>query len=392
MLRRLRIGKSCLWVDPLSRHRFIRVASLSPVGVPRYDAEIMANERASSNCVRDLRLARGLTQAEVAIRAGISRTAVTSIEGNRLVPSVATALCLAEVLGTTVEELFGNPISASRTEIWAWQPMQETTGHWQAEVAGKTVLYPASSIPMHAMLPGHYSGAPINSRSANANETLVIACCDPAAGLLASQFAETTGLKMIVLPRSSHQAVEMLHNGLVHLAGLHLSTREEPEKNAKTIEAVLGKGFQSVRLARWQAGITLRPSTTLKTVRAVLKAKLNWVGREVGSGARQCLDQLLENRPGPRRMARDHRGVVEAVRSGWADAGVCVRLASAEAGLSFLPIRDEAFDVCFPTSLSDDRRIKAFLNVVRSVAYRRLLDDLPGYDTSETGIVWNADS
>lgn len=129
----------------------------------------------------------------------------------------------------------------------------------------------------------------------------------------------------------------------------------------------------------------MHPSHKYPNVRSVLKAKLSWVGREPGSGARQCLDRLLDRQPQPRRIARDHLGVVEAVRSGWADAGVCVQLASAQAGLKFFPVQDEAFDVCFPTSLVDDRRLKAFLAVVRSVTYRQLLNDLPGYDTSETG-------
>jgi molybdate-binding protein len=79
---------------------------------------------------------------------------------------------------------------------------------------------------------------------------------------------------------------------------------------------------------------------------------------------------------------------VEAVQSGWADAGVCVQLASAEAGLTFLPVQEEAYDVCFPTSLADDRRIKAFLSVLRSATYRKLLGELPGYNSSETGDLW----
>ena len=97
----------------------------------------------------------------------------------------------------------------------------------------------------------------------------------------------------------------------------------------------------------------------------------------------------MENRAGPSCFARDHRAVAKAIRSRWADAGVCVQLVSDEAGLNFLPVQQEAFDVCFPTSLADDRRMKAFLNGVRLAAYRELLGDLPGYDSSETGTDWD---
>jgi putative molybdopterin biosynthesis protein len=222
-------------------------------------------------------------------------------------------------------------------------------------------------------------------------DTLVLAGCDPAAGWLASQFAATTGLRLLVLPRSSRQSLEMLKNGLVHIAGMHFSTKDDPERNTNIARETLGPGYTMVRIARWQEGITLSPSKRLRSVGAVKRARLSWIGREPGSGARQCLDQLLDNRPAPRRIARHHRGVVEAVASGWADAGVCVQLVSAEANLDFLPVQEEAYDVCFPTTLADDRRVKAFLNVVRSTTYRKLLGSLPGYHTGETGYVWYVD-
>jgi DNA-binding XRE family transcriptional regulator len=52
---------------------------------------------------------------ELAGRAGISRAAVSAIEGDRLSPSVTTALALAAVLDCSVEELFGCGKSGKRT-------------------------------------------------------------------------------------------------------------------------------------------------------------------------------------------------------------------------------------------------------------------------------------
>lgn len=336
--------------------------------------------------MRECRTRRGLTQAELADAAGISRTAVTAIEGDRLVPSVAAALAIADVLGETVETLFGASPSTASEETWAWEPREAESPYWQAEVGGRRLRYPAGATPMLTPWPDSIS----SQAAVSPEETLVIACCDPAAGLLATQFANITGLRLLVLPRSSSQAIELLRQGLVHLAGLHLSTAETPDRNEQVARETLGEGCRLVRLARWQEGIAMAPSTQLRSVRAVSRAKLTWVGREPGSGARQCLDRLLQNRPAPRRIARNHRGVTEAIASGWADAGVCVQLASAEAGLDFLPVQEEAYDVCYPASLAEDRRVKAFLGVVRSAAYRRLLGELPGYDTTETGNTWGA--
>ncbi|MGD9855306.1 MAG: helix-turn-helix transcriptional regulator, partial [Planctomycetaceae bacterium] len=89
-------------------------------------------DQQKDNRVRERRTALGLTQAELAERAGISRTAVTAIEGERLVPSVVTALAIAEVLGGTAEELFGRGGSKSPTERWVWQPSGSPSLCWRA--------------------------------------------------------------------------------------------------------------------------------------------------------------------------------------------------------------------------------------------------------------------
>jgi putative transcriptional regulator len=59
-----------------------------------------------SNQVRTARTSAGLTQAELAERAGVSRQTVVAVEAGDYAPSVYLALSLAHHLGTTVEALF----------------------------------------------------------------------------------------------------------------------------------------------------------------------------------------------------------------------------------------------------------------------------------------------
>ncbi len=94
---------------------------------------------------------------------------------------------------------------------------------------------------------------------------------------------------------------------------------------------------------------------------------------------------MLGRRQAPPRFASDHRGVAEAIRNGWADAGVCLRLVSEEADLDFFGVREEAYDLCFPTNLAGDRRIQTLQEIIRSPGYRKALGDLPGYDSTQTG-------
>ena len=58
------------------------------------------------NRVRELRTARGLSQAELGTALGVSRQTVNVIETERYTPSLPLALALARLFGATVEEVF----------------------------------------------------------------------------------------------------------------------------------------------------------------------------------------------------------------------------------------------------------------------------------------------
>src|SRR5437870_1225915 len=92
-----------------------------------------------SNRVRRHRTAKDWSQAELARRAGISRAAVSAIEIDRLVPSVAAALALADAFGCSVEDLFGTKPAASGEPAWAWPPTQAAGRYWHAGVGGRRV-------------------------------------------------------------------------------------------------------------------------------------------------------------------------------------------------------------------------------------------------------------
>ncbi len=355
-----------------------------------YNDPIMSSAK-PRNRVKALRSERGWSQAELAARAGVSRTAVSAIEIGRLVPSVAAALALAKVLSCSVEDLFGAPRPAQQADDWAWPPSQDSSQgsarYWQAEIDGRRLRYPAEPTAAgEAAHDGvHRDGAFHEHPQSAAEQTLVLACCDPAAALLAAEYARASHFRLIVLNRSSGESLRLLAQGLVHAAGIHLSAADEPGGNRSAVRARLRQDFRLLRIAQWQEGLALAPSARVRSVRRALRSKLVWVGREPGSGARQCLDELSGNRLRPRRTARDHRGVAEAVRCGWAEAGVCLQLTSEEAGLDFLPVRQEAYDLCYSAACEADPRIAALVRVVRSATYRRLLGDLPGYDTTHAG-------
>lgn len=63
-------------------------------------------EPAVQNRVREMRLARDLTQEQLAEAVGVSRQSINSIERGRYVPSLPLALLLARAFRCPVDEIF----------------------------------------------------------------------------------------------------------------------------------------------------------------------------------------------------------------------------------------------------------------------------------------------
>ncbi|HEX3998641.1 MAG TPA: substrate-binding domain-containing protein [Pirellulales bacterium] len=221
------------------------------------------------------------------------------------------------------------------------------------------------------------------------SEVLVIASCDPALCILISEYERQSGFHAIALQRSSGEALSLLARGLIHVAGVHLEERGHDGCNSAAAARALDDSFCLLRTAFWQEGLAVAPSRRVGSVQQAIEGRLNWVGREPGSAAGELLAKLLGNRAA-KHIARSHRGVAEAVCGGWADVGICVRLVSDDAGLDFLAVREEAYDLCFTSAASVDPRLRALVQTVRSPEYRRLIEDLPGYDVSEIGALATA--
>lgn len=347
--------------------------------------------------LRALRNQRGWSQAALAEASGVPRPTVSAIETGRVVPSVEAALALARALGTTVERMFGQD-ALEKIERWA-RPVRTTpVRFWRARVGPRLIAYPAE--PLLSGVIAHdgilaADGSMQVSPDASPDDTLVIATCDPTVGVLAEALARRD-VRLIALPRPSKEALRLLRDGLVHIAGVHFSNVLIPDGNQTAILRMMrGKPQVVLQYSEWECGIAVASGLDTSSIDRLLDGTHRWVNRPTGSGARAALDRLIAERaamgrgtlppPGYELEARDHRAVAEIIASGCAEAGIVVRAAASEAGLHMKTIDTEMYDLCIPEDLVDDRRVQALLDVAGQRSFRRALGAFDGQTTRRTG-------
>lgn len=338
------------------------------------------------------RIARGWSQAELAGRCDVSRTEISGIETGRLVPSVTVALRLSAALGESVDALFGGG-GSSTGETWAWsQDRDNERRFWRASVKGQTLLYPfeptAAGVLPHDAVRSAEGRVQHVASDVRADRTLVVAGCDPMVGLLVQEVAAQHGVRVLPFLRSSTQALSLLKQGLVHVAGVHFTQDDRHAANDDAVQSLLGPGHTLIHQVSWEAGIALARSRHERSPRALLRANVRWVNREEGSAARMAFDRLLGDRRRPQgyqHVVHDHRAVAATVSSGWAEAGICVSPAVAEAHLGFIAVQREAYEICVPDALLSDFRVASLIATLQSVRYRHLIRDVPGCAANLTG-------
>src|SRR5690606_7542496 len=143
-----------------------------------------------------------------------------------------------------------------------------------------------------------------------ARRTLVLATCDPAAHLLATEYARQTPFRMLVLRRSSLQSLELLQREQVHVAGVHLVSSSASSNQAEMQKLRAAADLTLLTVTHWEEGVAFASGLKLRSGQQAARSKLRWISRAAGSGARRSEDELLGGRPASRHVARDHQDVV----------------------------------------------------------------------------------
>jgi molybdate-binding protein len=228
--------------------------------------------------------------------------------------------------------------------------------------------------------------------------TVVVLGCDPALALLGAHLARRyPSLRLVWIPRSSLEALRMLGRGEAHAAGTHLWDPDSGESNLPFVRRELaGCPLLVVTFSRWQQGLIVARGNPKGIVSPVdlARPEVTLVNRDLGSGSRTLLDVWLRQVGiashlvrGYGREVSSHLAVAEAVASGGADTGPGILAVARTAGLDFIPLQEERYDLVIPLAFLNTAPVQALLDLAVSPRFQEELVALGGYDGSQTGTV-----
>jgi molybdate-binding protein/DNA-binding XRE family transcriptional regulator len=368
--------------------------------------------------LKTYRVARRLSQAELAESVGLTRQAIYMVEAGRYLPNATTALRLAKALRCKVEDLFlleEEELPRVEAEILGERPgpsAPERMKLWK--VAGRSFALPVSAMGEPSRGLASADALTLARAKAQGKVTLqaledpgtlerqiAVAGCDPALFVIADRLLRgPEPLPLVVWSMGSTDALKELGKKRVHVAGVHLRG-PGGEFNLPFLRKYLGRRRMTVvTLAFWQMGLVVS-SGNPKSIRSVAdlgRKGVRMANRERGSGARQLLDRGLAEAGVPSRavkgyddVLRLHTDVARRVLERAADAAVAPLAVARLLGLGFIPLETERYDLVVPKELVDENpSVQRLLDALSSRAVRRELDALGGYDTTHTGEVVEA--
>jgi putative molybdopterin biosynthesis protein len=359
--------------------------------------------------IQQFRKESGLTQADLAKAAGISRQAFTAIESGKSVPSTEVALRLAQKLRKTVEELFwldDSPERVVRAELIG-EAKSVPTGtrmqliqfgpRWLARSLNEGAVVshtfnPADAIVVNTLGDKQVELALLNE-SAIKTPTLVLAGSDPSTSILTHMIRDL-GVRLIWIEAESMPSLHALARGEIHIAGCDFRDRTTGLYNSPLVKEIVPFPCTIIRFAVWRQGmiVTAGNPKSIKHVEDLVRPNVSFINRQPGAGSRGLLNRLMWETGisagdihGYDKIVNGHLSTGETVAAGLADCGIGIEAAARANELDFLPLNDEPYDLVIPNHFLDMPAIQSLLVLLKSRSLHHQVESLGGYDIHSMG-------
>lgn len=322
--------------------------------------------------LREVREGKGLTQGELARRAGVSRQLVGAVEAGRHLPRVDAALALAAALGVDVAELFA-PASGP-VDALTGEPPEDGSLVRVGRVGDRVVTAPARlGEDGWDAADGVVDGGRVVLLDERRARGAVVAGCEPGLETL-ERLLRRDGAGAVAVAAPTAEALAALAGGRVHAAVVHGPLGRLPDPPG---------GVVRFRLAAWRVGLALPPDPGRTWWADVRAGGLPVVQREVGAAVQRTFEEAAGgSRPGPRVA-----GHLRAARYGVAAGlpAVTIEPAARAAGAGFHPLDLHEAEIWVRGEWARSPEVEDLLAAVASPGFRRRLEAVGGYEMTATG-------
>ncbi len=362
----------------------------------------------------ELRTRRGLGASQLAAKVGVSRQTVYAIEAGTYVPNTAVSLKLARALDTTVEEIFQiDPESQAPDEIVEATLLGNTESMAPGQLLQLCIV--SGHIVAVAPEPGSW-GLPladatllefVRGRERNTSakvrvlgdkwkrpSRVLIAGCDPSVSILA-QSLQTQDCELVIAYENSSQSLELLHDGLAHIAGSHLVDKATGKTDLKPITKLFGRNAVAVILyAVWDEGLVTSQGNPkrISGIADLARKDVRFTNREPGAGCRRLLDDLLREARIPTTAVKGYNRVTEGhlpsarlVRSGDADCCISTQAVARALGLDFISLARKPYHLVIRRAHLNLPPIQTLIETLGRASFRREVESCTGYSMKTAG-------
>lgn len=327
------------------------------------------------NRLRSARREAGLTQSELAARAGVSRQLVTAAEAGRHLPRVDAALALAAALGVDVGSLFA-PSSAPRDALTGETPAPGTLVR-SGMVGGLVVTAPQRPTAGGWDVADAAVGDDQLELLTELRPGIVVAGCEPGLEGLERHLREA-GIGAVAVPASSRAARNALLHGRLHGAVVH-----GPGDPADRYDAA---GVVRYSIASWQVGLAAPADAPAGWWDHALAGTTPVVQREAGAGVQRAFEAAVSAAAIPvagpvvnSHLEAARRSVVTGLPA------VTIEPAALAVGAAFHPLEVHTAELWVADEWAGSGVVTDALTALTGVRFRRLLAGVGGYDLAGSG-------